>query len=129
MWICLAKHQKDFFFQSHDPQEVHLLKCSILMKLETDSEETVKYLITQLGHPNHNTEVKSAILRALSSMKKQTAFPSAELLKLIHSSPEQIVPVLLKNVRDIPKEPFEQKAQLLSQMCVHALAYGEAQAE
>ena len=38
------------------------------------------------------------------------------------------MPVLLKNVRDMPKD-FQQKGPLLSQMCSYVLAYGSTEEE
>lgn len=120
----LSKHYKDFKLMPNDRTEVCLIKCEILQKLAAAtevSEEIFKYLLAALlEHHNHlNFEVKTAILKAVCHIElagNHHASLSDQLLQLMRSSPQQIVPLLVKNAPILPNS-------LLPELCIYALAY------
>lgn len=128
----LSKHYKDFKLMPNDRTQVCLIKCEILQKLaccsaDAVSEEIFKYLVAALlEHHNHlNFEVKTAILKAvchieLSYGSNHHASLSDQLLQLMRSSPQQIVPLLVKNAPILPNS-------LLPELCISAMAYSNLQ--
>ena len=55
-------------------------------------------------------------------MKEPTL--SSDLLQLLRTNPEEILPILVKNARVIPND-LENKGEVLREMCLYWLAYME----
>ena len=71
---------------------------------------------------NHSFEIKTAILKSLCQMKQPSL--SSDLLELLRTTPEQILPILVKNAREIPND-LENKGEVMTEMCLYWLAYME----
>ena len=80
-----------------------------------------KYLLNQMEQ-NHSFEIKTAILKSLCQMKQPSL--SSDLLELLRTTPEQILPILVKNAREIPND-LENKGEVMTEMCLYWLAYME----
>lgn len=122
----LSRHYKDFKLLTSDRTEVCLIKCEILQKLYAKNDEEMKsnifkYLLNQLEQ-NPSYEIKTAILKSLCQMKEPTL--SSDLLQLLRTNPEEILPILVKNARVIPND-LENKGEVLREMCLYWLAYME----
>ena len=71
---------------------------------------------------SHSFETKTAILKSLCQMKQPSL--SSDLLQLLRTTPEEILPILVKNARVIPHD-LENKGEVLTEMCLYWLAYIE----
>ena len=80
-----------------------------------------KYMLNQMEQ-NHSFEIKTAILKSLCQMKQPSL--SSDLLELLRTTPEQILPILVKNAREIPND-LENKGEVMTEMCLYWLAYME----
>ena len=99
---------------------------SELKKLRNADDEEMKsnifkYLLNQMEQ-NHSFEIKTAILKSLCQMKQPSL--SSDLLELLRTTPEQILPILVKNAREIPND-LENKGEVMTEMCLYWLAYME----
>ena len=80
-----------------------------------------KYLLNQMEQ-NHSFEIKTEILKSLCQMKQPSL--SSDLLQLLRTNVEQILPILVKNARVIPQD-LENRGEILTEMCLYWLAYME----
>ena len=60
-----------------------------------------KYHLNQMEQ-NHSFEIKTEILKSLCQMKQPSL--SSDLLQLLRTNVEQILPILVKNARVIPQD-------------------------
>ncbi len=121
----LVKFYKDFRFRSKDRPDVCQVKCKILSKLArfkdiAEVDEIHKYLLNQLEHQSH-PELRSDILKSLCLIKHKSL--SNELLNLVKSQPETMVPILVRNARILPDD----KDDLVKEVCELSLKYCDIQ--
>ena len=72
--------------------------------------------------------MKIAIFKVLCQIQPSSVQFSQELLKLINTTPEDIIPLLLKNARILP-ETLENRDQILTQMCHYSFIYSNLEQE
>ena len=119
-----TKYYKDFRLDYQERVEISELKCDILQKLskassEEINEEVIKYFVYILQSQQFSPKVNSQVLKGLLFNKNQTVV-NQELLKLLETSPEQIVPLVVQNARNLPNN-FD--AQICQKVCGNSFAF------
>ena len=102
-----TKYHKDFRLNHQERTEISVQKCDILQKLSKScpnevNEEIVKYYLEILDSNQFSQKVNLKILESILQ-NQNTNFANENILKLLESNPDQIVPLIIQNARNIPK--------------------------